>query len=72
MSFDLRSSRAAGSSASLHRLSRRRFLHAVAAVGGGMVLSLSLPFATGRAEAAELMPSCQTPSYAFKAMGRSC
>ena len=55
MSFDLSSSRAAGPmpSASSYRLSRRRFLQAGAAVGGGMVLSLSLPFASGRAEAAD-------------------
>jgi isoquinoline 1-oxidoreductase subunit beta len=33
-------------------LSRRKFLQAGAAAGGGLVLSLSLPFATGEAEAA--------------------
>jgi len=34
-------------------LSRRRFLQAGAAVGGGLLLSLSLPFARGEAEAAD-------------------
>src|SRR5262245_49563664 len=43
----------AGRSPSANGLSRRRFLQAGAAVGGGLMLSLSLPFATGAAEAAE-------------------
>ena len=34
-------------------LSRRGFLQASAAVGGGLMLSLRLPFATGAAEAAD-------------------
>src|SRR5260370_31676171 len=34
-------------------LSRRTFLQAGAAVGGGLMLSLSLPLANGEAEAAE-------------------
>jgi isoquinoline 1-oxidoreductase subunit beta len=39
-------------SASPNGLSRRRFLQAGAAAGGGLMLSLSLPFANGEAEAA--------------------
>ncbi len=39
-------------SASVNSLSRRRFLQAGAAAGGGLLLSLSLPFADRRAEAA--------------------
>jgi isoquinoline 1-oxidoreductase beta subunit len=39
-------------SQSANRLSRRRFLQAGAAAGGGLMLSLSLPFAGGEAEAA--------------------
>src|SRR5258705_5737597 len=35
-------------------LSRRRFLQAGAAAGGGLMLSLSLPFASGDAEAADV------------------
>ena len=34
-------------------LSRRRFLHAGAAAGGGLMLSLSLPFSAGEARAAD-------------------
>jgi isoquinoline 1-oxidoreductase beta subunit len=41
-----------GQSASATGLSRRRFLEAGAAAGGGLMLSLSLPFANGEAEAA--------------------
>ena len=37
---------------SANALSRRSFLQAGAAAGGGLMLSLSLPFATGEAEAA--------------------
>ena len=40
-------------SASANGLSRRRFLQAGAAAGGGLMLSLSLPFANGEAEAAD-------------------
>ena len=40
-------------SASANDLSRRRFLQAGAAAGGGLMLSLSLPFANGEAEAAD-------------------
>ena len=39
-------------SGSANDLSRRRFLQAGAAACGGLMLSLSLPFATGAAEAA--------------------
>ncbi len=39
-------------SGSANDLSRRRFLQAGAAAGGGLMLSLSLPFANGAAEAA--------------------
>ena len=47
-------SRAAGSAwlSSANGLSRRRLLQAGAAVGGGLMLSLSLPFANSEAEAA--------------------
>ena len=40
-------------SSSANDLSRRRFLQAGAAAGGGLMLSLSLPFANSEAEAAE-------------------
>jgi isoquinoline 1-oxidoreductase subunit beta len=40
-------------SASANGLSRRGFLRAGAAAGGGLMLSLSLPFANGEAEAAD-------------------
>ena len=40
-------------STSANRLSRRMFLQAGAAVGGGLMLSLSLPLASGEAEVAE-------------------
>src|SRR4030088_481424 len=48
-------SHAAGSARlpSANDLSRRRLLQAGAAVGGGLMLSLSLPFANGDAEAAD-------------------
>ena len=36
----------------LDHLSRRRLLQAGAAAGGGLMLSLNLPFASGNAEAA--------------------
>jgi isoquinoline 1-oxidoreductase beta subunit len=42
-----------GRSPSANDLSRRRFLRAGAAAGGGLMLSLSLPFASGEAEAAD-------------------
>jgi isoquinoline 1-oxidoreductase subunit beta len=42
-----------GRSSSANGLSRRSFLHAGAAAGGGLMLSLSLPFANGEAEAAD-------------------
>jgi isoquinoline 1-oxidoreductase beta subunit len=41
-----------GLSPSTNGLSRRRFLEAGAAAGGGLMLSLSLPSANGDAEAA--------------------
>jgi len=40
-------------SGSTNRLSRRRFLQAGAAAGGGLMLSLHLPFANGDAEGAD-------------------
>ena len=40
-------------SSSANDLSRRRFLQAGAAAGGGLMLSLSFPFANSEAEAAE-------------------
>jgi len=40
-------------SASTHNISRRGFLHAGAAAGGGLMLSLRLPFARGEADAAD-------------------
>jgi isoquinoline 1-oxidoreductase beta subunit len=43
----------AGRSPSTSRVSRRAFLRAGAAAGGGLVLSLRLPFANGEAEAAD-------------------
>ncbi|MGH7118582.1 MAG: molybdopterin cofactor-binding domain-containing protein [Acetobacteraceae bacterium] len=42
--------------ASTNDLSRRRFLKAGAAAGGGLMLSLSLPIANGEAQAAETVP----------------
>jgi len=54
MILDHPTSPAAGTGRSLpaNDLSRRRFLQAGAAAGGGLMLSLSLPFANGDAEAA--------------------
>src|SRR5215469_13204546 len=54
MILDHLTSRAAGpdQSPSANDLSRRTFLQAGAAAGGGLMLSLSLPFANGDAEAA--------------------
>ena len=46
-------SRRPGSIASANALSRRSFLQAGAAAGGGLLLSLSLPLANGDAEAAD-------------------
>ncbi len=40
-------------SGSANDLSRRRLLQAAAATGGGLMLSMSLPFANGAAEAAD-------------------
>ena len=55
MILDRITSRAAGpdGSPSANGLSRRGFLQAGAAAGGGLMLSLSLPFANGEAEAAD-------------------
>ena len=54
MSRDRLTTQAAGPdrSPSTNGLSRREFVQAGAAAGGGLVLSLSLPFANGEAEAA--------------------
>jgi isoquinoline 1-oxidoreductase beta subunit len=54
MILNRHTSQAAGSarSPSANALSRRAFLQAGAAAGGGLVLSLRLPFASGEAEAA--------------------
>src|SRR6266481_3902927 len=55
MTLDHLTSRAAGldRSGSANDLSRRRFLQAGAAAGGGLMLSLSLPFARGNAQPAD-------------------
>jgi isoquinoline 1-oxidoreductase subunit beta len=55
MTLDHLTSRAAGPglSPSTNDVSRRKFLQAGAAAGGGLMLSLSLPFTSGEAEAAE-------------------
>jgi len=59
-------------SVSADSLSRRSFLQAGAAVGGGLMLSLRLPFANGDGEAIGAKSSCPTPSSASTAMARSC
>jgi isoquinoline 1-oxidoreductase subunit beta len=55
MIIDHQASRASrqGELPSANSLSRRSFLHAGAAAGGGLMLSLNLPFAHGDAEAAD-------------------
>jgi isoquinoline 1-oxidoreductase beta subunit len=55
MILDRLTSRAAGAhqQSTANSLSRRWFLHAGAAAGGGLMLSLSLPFANGAAEVAD-------------------
>jgi isoquinoline 1-oxidoreductase beta subunit len=54
MTIDHQASRASGrKQRSVNAASRRSFLRAGAAAGGGLMLSLSLPFAIGEAEAAE-------------------
>jgi isoquinoline 1-oxidoreductase subunit beta len=55
MTLDHLTSRAAGPglSPSTNDVSRRKFLQVGAAAGGGLMLSLSLPFTSGEAEAAE-------------------
>src|ERR1700756_4100406 len=45
------------SSPSANALTRRRFLEAGAAAGGGLLLSVSLPFASGEAEADTFAPN---------------
>jgi isoquinoline 1-oxidoreductase subunit beta len=49
-------------------VSRRRFLEAGAAAGGGLMLGLRLPFANGQAEAAGA--DRFAPSFASEATGR--
>ena len=58
-------------SPSASALSRRTFLQAGAAAGGGLVLSLCLPFANGDAEAAGGFTP-PMPSSVSTATGRSC
>ena len=55
----------------LDHLSRRGFLKAGAAAGGGLMLSLRLPFANGDAEAADTDGFTPMPSSASAATGRS-
>jgi isoquinoline 1-oxidoreductase beta subunit len=72
MRVDQLSSFAAGSarSSSARGVSRRAFLQAGAAAGGGLLLSLRLPFANGEADAAGALASRPTPSSASAATGR--
>ncbi|TIW42842.1 MAG: twin-arginine translocation signal domain-containing protein, partial [Mesorhizobium sp.] len=53
--MDQQASRASGRGElpSVNALSRRSFLRAGAAVGGGLMITLSLPFASSEAEAAD-------------------
>jgi hypothetical protein len=47
------------------------FLRAGAALGGGLLLSVHLPFASREAKAAPADRSSRTPSFASAAMGKS-
>jgi isoquinoline 1-oxidoreductase beta subunit len=71
MILDQIASRAAGPdrAPAANLLSRRTFLQAGAAAGGGLMLSLHLPLANG--DAKRPMASCPTPSCASNATGRS-
>ena len=81
MILDPLTSTAAGSGRSppANGLSRRKFLQAGAAAGGGLLLSLRLPFATGEAVGGFGIAGCErqtqtasrpTPSSASGAMDR--